>query len=114
MSQQTHSLVNSVKEFTAYTIFLNGNEDSKQPLKFRVVTVEACIKKTNTGWGGEKIIWATAKYFSFLQHGRRVDKAAPANSGTMLLFSAFTYIVSSKLSLLGSLPVCCVAAPQRQ
>lgn len=48
MSQQPHSLVNSVKEFTAYIILCNINEDSKT-LKSGVVTTEACIKNK---WGG--------------------------------------------------------------
>lgn len=73
--------------------------------------------KNKTQEGVErKFIWAIAKDFNFLQHGRRVNIITKK----LLLilkqcsFSLHPHIVSSKLSLLGSLPACCSVAPQRQ
>lgn len=100
MTRQTHTLATSVKEFTAYIILYNINEDSKKPIqKFRVVTAKTCTKQTqnqkqNTGRGGEKVYLGHCKRFQFLaawQKSQHHNKEALANSKTMLLFSASTY-----------------------
>lgn len=118
MSHQPHSLVNSVKEFTAYIILCNISEDFKT-LKSGVVTTEVCVKNTLAGGGTLKeILFGLFEKISiFLQHGRRVKivtRKLLLIPEQCPLFLCIHVQSTVNYPSLGSLPVGWLVAPQAQ